>query len=82
VDADRKELNMGYHFDGVSLRSWAFQKNESKWSLVEFKESILTGMRYMTKGWGTIYLGNHDQPRMVSRWGNDSAEFREYSSKC
>jgi oligo-1,6-glucosidase len=30
---------------------------------------------YTQKGWGTIYLGNHDQPRMVSRWGNDSAEF-------
>jgi oligo-1,6-glucosidase len=36
VDADRKELNMGYHFDGVSL-GYAFQKNESKLSLVEFK---------------------------------------------
>jgi oligo-1,6-glucosidase len=29
---------------------------------------------------GTIFLGNHDQPRMVSRWGNDSPEFRQLSS--
>ena len=29
----------------------------------------------------TTYLGNHDQPRMVTRWGNDAAEFRELSSK-
>jgi oligo-1,6-glucosidase len=26
-------------------------------------------------------IGNHDQPRMTSRWGNDAAEFREPSSK-
>ncbi|HYM95074.1 MAG TPA: alpha-amylase family glycosyl hydrolase, partial [Chitinophagaceae bacterium] len=32
-------------------------------------------------GWGTIYLGNHDQPRMVTRWGNDASQFREVSSK-
>ncbi|MEP6713146.1 MAG: alpha-amylase family glycosyl hydrolase, partial [Ferruginibacter sp.] len=36
---------------------------------------------FADKGWGTIYLGNHDQPRMVSRWGNDSPEFHEASSK-
>ncbi|WP_298391608.1 alpha-amylase family glycosyl hydrolase, partial [Hydrotalea sp.] len=36
---------------------------------------------FATKGWGTIYLGNHDQPRMVTRWGDDSPEFREPSSK-
>ena len=30
---------------------------------------------------GNNLFGNHDQPRMVTRWGNDSAEFRELSSK-
>ena len=39
------------------------------------------GQCFANKGWGTIYLGNHDQPRMVSRWGNDAPEFREASSK-
>jgi hypothetical protein len=58
VDADRKELNMGYHFDGVSLGYVrAFQKMNPNWSLVEFKESILTGMRYMTKGMGNDLFG-------------------------
>jgi oligo-1,6-glucosidase len=33
------------------------------------------------EGWGTIYLGNHDQPRMVSRWGNDEEQYREISAK-
>lgn len=85
VDEDRHELNMLYHFDGVSLGYLpnqfkvpdpkgydlvAFKKLYSKWDSV-----------FENKGWGTIYLGNHDQPRMVTRWGNDAAGFRALSSK-
>ena len=85
VDEDRHELNMLYHFEGVSLgfvpgkfkeiepggiKLIAFRNLYSKWDSI-FEE----------RGWGTIYLGNHDQPRMVTRWGNDSPEWRELSSK-
>jgi oligo-1,6-glucosidase len=85
VDEDRHELNMLYHFEGVSLgfvpgkfkevepggiKLTAFKNLYSKWDSM-FEE----------KGWGTIYLGNHDQPRMVTRWGNDSPQWRELSSK-
>ena len=85
VDEDRHELNMLYHFEGVSL---GYLPNQFKvpdpkgYNLVEFK-NIYTKWDsvFENKGWGTIYLGNHDQPRMVTRWGNDSAEFRELSSK-
>ncbi|PKQ46596.1 glycoside hydrolase family 13 protein [Confluentibacter flavum] len=84
VDEDRHELNMGYHFDGVNLGyiSGYFKKMNPNWSLVEFKKIYSEwDAVYKDKGWGTIYLGNHDQPRMVSRWGNDTPEFRTYSSK-
>jgi oligo-1,6-glucosidase len=84
VDEDRKELNMGYHFDGVNLgyEPGYFKKMNPDWSLIEFKKIYSDwDAVYKDKGWGTIYLGNHDQPRMVSRWGNDSPEFRSYSSK-
>jgi oligo-1,6-glucosidase len=85
VDEDRHELNMLYHFEGVSL---GYLPNQFKvpdpkgYDLIEFK-NIYTKWDsvFENKGWGTIYLGNHDQPRMVTRWGNDSAEFRELSSK-
>lgn len=84
VDPDRHELNMSYHFDGVNLGyvPGYFKKMNPDWSLVEFK-NIYSGWDsvFADKGWGTIYLGNHDQPRMVSRWGNDAPEFREVSSK-
>ena len=85
VDADRHELNMAYHFEGVSL---GILPNSHKipdpkgYSLVDFKNIYSKwDAVFADKGWGTIYLGNHDQPRMVSRWGNDSPQWRELSSK-
>jgi oligo-1,6-glucosidase len=85
VDPDRHELNMLYHFDGVSL---GYLPNSHKmpdpkgWCLVDFKQIYSKwDAVFSERGWGTIYLGNHDQPRMVSRWGNDSPEWRELSSK-
>ena len=83
VDADRKELNMGYHFEGTNLGYVpGYFKKMGSYSLVDFKKIYSDWDKvYETKGWGTTYLGNHDQPRMVSRWGNDSAEFHDYSSK-
>ena len=36
---------------------------------------------FALNGWGSVYLGNHDQPRMVSRWGNDDPKYRETSAK-
>ena len=84
VDPDRKELDMAYHFEGVDL---GYEKGKYKtmnpnWNLGDFKKIYSQwDSVFATKGWGTIYLGNHDQPRMVSRWGNDAPEYREASSK-
>ncbi|MBS1543254.1 MAG: DUF3459 domain-containing protein, partial [Bacteroidetes bacterium] len=51
------------------------------WSKSDFRKVFLTWDNAFAKsGWGSIFLGNHDFARMVSRWGNDST-FREQSSK-
>lgn len=84
VDADRHELDMGYHFEGVDLGyiPGKYKTMNPNWSLIAFKKIYSDWDKvYANKGWGTIYLGNHDQPRMVSRWGNDAPEFRAVSSK-
>ena len=85
VDADRHELNMAYHFEGVSL---GILPNSHKvpdpkgYSLLEFKNIYSKwDAVFAEKGWGTVYLGNHDQPRIATRWGNDSPQWRELSSK-
>ncbi len=85
VAEDRRELNMAYHFEAIDLGLQPPERrllDPNGWSLIEFKEIYSKwDAVFADKGWGTIYLGNHDQPRMVTRWGNDSPEFRELSSK-
>ena len=85
VDPDRHELDMSYHFEGVSL---GYLPNEFKqmdpngYKLTEFKKIYSDwDSVFANKGWGTIYLGNHDQPRMLTRWGNDAPEYQVASSK-
>ena len=76
VDADRHELNMAYAFEGVDIA-----KPEG-YSLLHFKEVFSRwDSAFADKGWLSIFLANHDQARMVSRFGNDSPQFREVSSK-
>lgn len=76
VDAERKELNMAYAFEGVDIA-----KMEG-YSLLHFKEVFSRwDSAFANKGWLSIFLANHDQARMVSRFGNDNPEFRDVSSK-
>jgi oligo-1,6-glucosidase len=42
------------------------------WTLQDFKQVFATWDAALTNGWGSIFLGNHDFARMVSRWGNDN----------
>ena len=77
VDANRNELNMAYHFDAIDVG-----KEKGSYSLLEFKKVYSKWDSAFAKdGWLSIYLANHDNARMVSRFGNDSEEFRERSSK-
>lgn len=51
------------------------------WSLLELKRiTTLWQKELESKGWNSVYLTNHDQPRAVSRFGNDK-EYRDESAK-
>ncbi len=76
VDADRHELNMAYAFDGVGIGK------VGGYNLLDLKRTFSNwDSAFAKKGWLSIFLANHDQARLVSRFGNDSAAFREVSSK-
>ncbi len=76
VDADRNELNMAYAFDGVDIAK------PNGYSLLKFKEVFSKwDSAFAQKGWLSIFLSNHDQARMVTRFGNDNPQFRDLSSK-
>ncbi|MGK4045008.1 alpha-glucosidase [Heyndrickxia oleronia] len=75
----RNELNMVFQFEHVDLDSGP----TGKWDLKELQLSDLKAS--FTKwqkgleqvGWNSLYLNNHDQPRMVSRFGNDDEYWLE-----
>jgi oligo-1,6-glucosidase len=85
VDEDRNELQTFYHFDhtgfGISKENFMYADDNNK-DLIKWKKIFQNWDQvFAEKGWGTIYLGNHDMSRMTSRFGNDSVEFRELSAK-
>lgn len=86
VDPARRELNMLYHFEGMGVGLVKGSKFRMRapgpYNLLEFKDVYTKWDKiFAQKGWGTVYLGNHDQPRMTTRWGDDRPEFRAASSK-
>lgn len=79
---DRKELDTVFWFEHMELCSGEYGKWTDKApELIELKkvfdkwESGLEGT-----AWNTLFWSNHDQPRAVSRFGNDG-KYRELSAK-
>ena len=84
TDPANKELDMLFLFDHVGI-----DQEGSKWNTVPFEVKNLRDR--MTEqqeavrkaGWASLFFCNHDQPRVVSRWGNDSdRDSRELSAKA
>ena len=82
VGNDRKELNMIFHFGHLHLGSTKNGKYDVvPWDLPQFKNIFKTWDETLAaKGWNSIFLGNHDFARMVSRFGNDT-QYRQASAK-
>lgn len=76
VDEDRGEMNMFFHFDLMALdrkENEVFLMQKENWKLTEFKKiHSQWDTVFAKKGWGSMFLNNHDFPRSVSRWGRDS----------
>jgi oligo-1,6-glucosidase len=82
ANADGSELDMVFQFEQVELDGGeSFKWNDRKIKLVELKEVF---SRWQTvlhdRAWNSLYWCNHDQPRIVSRLG-DEGEYREKSAK-
>ena len=77
VDPARKELNMTYHFDAVGVGN-----GSDTYKLTDLKRVFTRwDSAFAQKGWQSIYLGSHDQPRIVSKFGDDRPAFRSPSAK-
>jgi oligo-1,6-glucosidase len=77
-------LSMIFHFDHMNLDS--NNREDSRWSVKPLKltdmKSVMTRWQQglENRAWNSIYLTNHDQPRAVSRFGDDR-QFRVESAK-
>lgn len=86
ANAQGTELNMVFQFEHVDLDGgdavtgkWSSRKMD----LVTLKK-LLSRWQNELDGvaWNSLYFCNHDQPRIVSRLGDDSPAYREISAKC
>ncbi len=80
---DNKELNMVFQFEHISIGDGKLGKfTTDRYDFKTFKEIITKWqVELYGKAWNSVYLGNHDQPRSLSRFGDDSKEYREISAK-
>lgn len=77
---DGSELSMVFQFEHMMLDQ---QEGKAKWdfipiSLVKLKKNL---KKWQTQlygcGWNSLFLENHDLPRIVSRWGDDNEYWSE-----
>ncbi len=80
---DENELNMVFQFEMMGIDHGKY----GKWTPVPFRlKDMKANFEKWQKGldgsgWNSLYWDNHDQPRIVSRWGNDTGQWREKSAK-
>jgi oligo-1,6-glucosidase len=86
VNTERNELNTLYHDelgniwgrDSLDIGTYDVKKH----NVVGLKQIVSKwDKKFLNSGWNTVFWGNHDQSRAVSRYGNDAPAYREASAK-
>ena len=79
---DGSELSMVFQFEHMGLDSTTWQKwDYCDLPLVKLKDCYRRWQQELgSDGWNSLFMDNHDLPRIVSRWGNDK-EYRVESAK-
>jgi oligo-1,6-glucosidase len=81
TDPVRHELHMVFQFETMDIDSWGVKWHLKPWTLHDLKQVTTKWQLALAgKGWNSLYLNNHDQPRMVSRFGDDG-QYRKESAK-
>lgn len=87
VSAKQKRLNMVFQFEPVDVglgKTHKFATEPFNYSLADIKRAIRHTQSLLdgTDAWTTSFVENHDQARCVSRFGDDSPQWRARSAKC
>lgn len=83
VGADAKELNMIFIFAVVDIDKPNVRMALKPWDVKEMKSIITRWQKVMIdrNGWNSVFIENHDNPRSVSRYTDDSDEYRHLGAK-
>lgn len=83
ASADGKELNMVFQFEHMDVDADGANKwTDKHMDLREMKEVLTKWQKGLENiAWNSLFWENHDQPRSVSRYADDSPEYREMSAK-
>ncbi|GAA1166316.1 oligo-1,6-glucosidase [Ornithinimicrobium humiphilum] len=83
TDPARREVDMVFQFEHVDLGSGPGGKFDRVPSgMPHLRESLMRWQTALAEtGWNSLYWNNHDQPRAVSRFGDDDPAWRERSAK-
>jgi oligo-1,6-glucosidase len=83
TDPARAEVDMVFQFEHVGLDFEGSKWRPKQLRMADLKASFGRWQEGLADvGWNSLYWDNHDQPRAVSRFGDDSPEFRYASATC
>lgn len=84
TDPARAELDMVFQFEHVDLDHGPGGKWDHRpASVLDLKRNLTMWQEGLADvGWNSLYWNNHDQPRVVSRFGDDGPEHRVASAKA
>jgi len=78
TDQANRELDMVFQFEHMELDHGLTKWDHRPLNLVELKTNLAKWQYGLAEvGWNSLYWNNHDQPRIVSRYGNDEAYWYE-----
>ncbi len=71
TNPERKELDMVFQFDHIAADARVVKWFIKKFKLMNLKKPLSKWQNKLNgKGWNTLYLENHDQPRSINRFGS------------
>jgi len=82
TDPTRSEVDMVFQFEHVQLDQGVTKWDLRQFQLLDLKASFGRWQAGLADtGWNSLYWNNHDQPRVVSRFGDDTDQYRVTSAK-
>ena len=80
IDESHKELDLMFHFQHIEADCFVMDFFQTKFNLKKMKRAFSSWQEKINgKAWNTLYIENHDHPRIISRYGSE--KYRTESGK-